>query len=476
MGMYTLGSGNDAWPEFGHDNNGDDVVMAGAGNDLVKGGDGNDTLHGGTGSDTLKGEDGNDSLEGDQRPFPYNHIDSDELRGGTGSDRLRGDDADVPGEVDYLYGEDSQDELFPSLTHRALNNPFAPNDYTTNDAVVDGGPGRDLVSFKGEFGGVRDVMLGDRPAGSNSPYNSLEKFIGTDDDSSRYLRGDDMAQPHDMSDTTPFEMSGRSGNDTLKGAAGGDKIYGDTGLDSLYGNAGNDTLDGGHGNDMLMGGSGNDKLMGGDGNDELMGESGNDNLMGGDGFDKLMGGDGNDKLDGGHASDELHGGAGNDALKGGDGNGWDWLSGGDGRDTLMGGDGCDFLFGDQGMDMLVGGAGNDYLWGGDQADQLTGGLGTDVFRWDADNGATITDWNAGGDQDKIDMREIVREEDFDLALLNIEQYTTDGGNGTDVRLTYGDHPSALVIENVSQDFTISELMDDIYWGADNSFTVLCGLS
>lgn len=468
MGMYSLTSGHDAWPYFGDDNSGDDVVMAMAGNDTVKGGDGSDTLHGGSHNDVLKGEDGNDSLEGD--------VGDDMLLGGSGSDRLRGDDPDVPGGMDSLYGNDSQDELFPSLEHRALDNPFAPNSYMTNDAVVDGGPGRDLVSFEGEFGGVRDVMLGDRPAGSNSPYNSLEKFIGTDDDSSRYLKGDDMAQPHSMSDMTPFEMWGRSGNDTLMGAAGKDKIYGETGHDSLYGNAGNDMLDGGHGNDMLMGGSHNDMLMGRSGNDELMGESGNDNLMGGDGFDKLMGGDGNDKLDGGHASDELHGGAGNDELKGGDGGGWDWMSGGAGGDTLEGGDGCDFLFGDEGMDMLVGGAGNDYLWGGDQADQLTGGLGTDVFRWDAANGGTITDWNYGGDEDKIDMREIVSEEDFDLALVNIEEYTTDSGAGTDVRLTYGGHPSALVIVNVSQDFTISQLMDDIYWGPDNSFTALHALS
>ena len=476
MGMYNLTNGHDAWPYFGDDNGGDDVVMAMAGNDTVKGGDGRDTLHGGTGSDVLKGEDGNDSLEGDQRPFPFNHIDQDTLHGGTGSDRLRGDDADVPGEVDHLYGEDSQDELFPSLTHRALNNPFAPNDFTTNDAVVDGGLGRDLVSFDGEFGGVQDVRLGDQPAGSNSPYNSLEKFIGTDDDSSRYLMGDDMAQPHSMSDETPFEMWGRSGNDTLIGADGRDTIYGETGHDSLSGYGENDMLDGGSGNDMLDGGSGNDMLMGGSGNDMLEGNGGNDNLMGGDGFDKLMGGSGNDKLDGGHASDELHGGAGNDELKGGDGAGWDWMSGGAGRDTLEGGDGCDFLFGDQGMDMLVGGAGNDYLWGGDQADQLTGGLGTDVFRWDADNGGTITDWDHEGDQDKIDMREIVPEADFDLAFLNIEQFTTDVGDGTDVRLTYGNHPSALVIENVSQDFTISQLMDDIYWGPDNTFTALSALS
>ena len=184
-------------------------------------------------------------------------------------------------------------------------------------------------------------------------------------------------------------------------------------------------------------------LEGGNGSDTLEGGPGNDTLVGGDAYDSLLGGDGDDMLDGNTYNDTLIGGGGEDTLKGGTGN--------------------DALYGGPGMDMLEGGAGDDTLWGGDQADQLTGGGGDDIFRWDRDNGGTITDWsNQPGNDDKLDIREIVSQADFDLALVRIERYTTDTGAGTDVRLTYGNHPSALVFENVGQDFTINDLVTDFY--------------
>lgn len=129
------------------------------------------------------------------------------------------------------------------------------------------------------------------------------------------------------------EITGSSGNDTLKGYAGDDTIDGASGNDVLYGGAGNDELDGGAGADRLFGEADNDVLSGGVGNDRLDGGDGNDDLDGGEGNDRLLGGAGNDLLDGGSGNDRLEGGAGDDTLIAGPGR--DKLIGGAGRDTFV---------------------------------------------------------------------------------------------------------------------------------------------
>jgi uncharacterized delta-60 repeat protein len=90
-----------------------------------------------------------------------------------------------------------------------------------------------------------------------------------------------------LSDGSPSNITGTSGNDTLNGTNGDDTING---------LAGNDTLNGGNGNDILNGGEGNDKLNGGNGNDTLTGGNGSDTLVGGAGNDILTGGAGNDNF------------------------------------------------------------------------------------------------------------------------------------------------------------------------------------
>src|SRR6185437_7776380 len=66
----------------------------------------------------------------------------------------------------------------------------------------------------------------------------------------------------DSSVTTPTNVLGGGGSDTL--VAGG-------GTDTLNGSAGNDSLEGGSGNDSLNGGAGNDSLVGGTGSDTMDG-------------------------------------------------------------------------------------------------------------------------------------------------------------------------------------------------------------
>jgi len=81
--------------------------------------------------------------------------------------------------------------------------------------------------------------------------------------------------------TTPVELHGGAGDDTLQGGGGGDILFGEHGNDTLAGNSGHDVLVGGHGNDGLNGGRGNDVLLGGSGLDRLKGDDDWDLLFGG---------------------------------------------------------------------------------------------------------------------------------------------------------------------------------------------------
>ncbi|MFV3127767.1 calcium-binding protein [Niveispirillum sp. KHB5.9] len=94
------------------------------------------------------------------------------------------------------------------------------------------------------------------------------------------------ALPTAATDSTPQDLTGTAGHDTLVGGSG------------------NDTLRGGAGNDLLAGGAGDDLLIGGDGDDTLVGGAGHDTLEGGAGNDTLV-------VD---AQDVAHGGAGADSF------------------------------------------------------------------------------------------------------------------------------------------------------------------
>lgn len=252
---------------------------------------------------------------------------------------------------------------------------------------------------------------------------------------SDYLVGD----IHEVSEND--EIYGYEDNDTLDGLGGNDKLYGGDGLDTLWGFTGNDTLYGQAGNDTLDGGSGNDWLDGGDGNDtasystatagvrieltpethgigqntvgagfdtllnieNLTGSKYNDTLSsegidnitlnGRGGIDslyanysfnfRLNGEAGDDHLVSGHGIGTLNGGAGNDHLESYEGG---VLNGGDGNDVLEAG----YIFsidtilnGDAGDDVLTILQDGGTLNGGSGKDTLTGGLGKDIFDYNA---------------------------------------------------------------------------------------------
>ncbi|MEL6383696.1 MAG: peptidylprolyl isomerase [Cyanobacteria bacterium J06626_18] len=151
----------------------------------------------------------------------------------------------------------------------------------------------------------------------------------------------------------------------LTGTDEDDEISGSDNDDTLIGQLGNDTLLGGAGSDNLNGGDGDDFLDGGAGNDLVDGGAGNNTMFGGSGEDALLGGAGNDVLGGGPDDDIL-------------------ISDGDfdaGNDQMRGGFGNDILIGRKGVDILDGAEGDDLLGAGFLGDTLTGGSGSDTFRY-----------------------------------------------------------------------------------------------
>ena len=173
---------------------GDDELHAGdasggPGDDTLIGGDASDLLVGGDGADTLIGGDGNDRLQGDRR--------------GIARDR------------------------------------------------IDGGPGRDEVTYRGRRGPVAVDLSDPAPDGA------------------------------------PGEGDVLSSVEAIEGGAGDDDLRAGEDDSLLYGRSGDDRLTGGSRRDDLNGGLGDDRLQGGDGADELVGGPGADTAGGGSGDDLI---------------------------------------------------------------------------------------------------------------------------------------------------------------------------------------------
>ncbi len=291
-------------------------------------------------------------------------------------------------------------------------------------------------------------------------------------------------------------VSGGDGNDDLDGSAAtvALQLSGNTGQDTIKGGSGNDSLSGGDDNDQLVAGGGDDAVDGNDGDDALSGEGGNDTLDGGDGTDRLVesadvnltvlaasltgigndvfssieaaeisggisdnvidvsgfagpttvragagddtvtgsvendvlsGEGGDDLINGGNGNDQVCGGNGNDSLNGDDGN--DVLRGEGQDDVLKGGLGRDTLNGNQGNDDIDGGDGNDIAFGGGGADTLRGGDGNDRLRGQSafdvlTGGAGRDTLSGGGGRDRV-----IEANDADFVLRQFRLR----GNGVD---------------------------------------------
>jgi Ca2+-binding RTX toxin-like protein len=119
---------------------------------------------------------------------------------------------------------------------------------------------------------------------ARSRFRSIRVYAGRGDDSVRVDEANGAFTP-----TTPTQLNGQRGNDTLTGGSG------------------TDTLNGGDGNDNLVGGSGAETLIGGDGNDAVDGNQGADVAFLGAGDDRFT-------WDPGDGSDIVEGQSGHDAM------------------------------------------------------------------------------------------------------------------------------------------------------------------
>ncbi|MBD9649753.1 type I secretion C-terminal target domain-containing protein [Ensifer sp. ENS09] len=202
---------------------------------------------------------------------------------------------------------------------------------------------------------------------------------------------------------------------------------------------------------LIYGTSGNDTLTGGALDDTIIGRAGNDVINGGGGHDTLRGGAGNDRIDGGAGADLLDlsdatagvtltltqsssdttvnltsVGLGTDIYRNIEG-----LIGSDFNDSLTGSTSNDQLYGGGGADTISGGGGNDMLYGGAGSDHMTGGGGGDTFVIGSDAPGiadVITDYNHG-DQDAVDLSELLGNLASDTTLQNNYVRVQDAGSG-----------------------------------------------
>ena len=202
---------------------------------------------------------------------------------------------------DRVMGGDGSDIIYLAAGDDAAYVEVAD---LTEDAVIDGGEGTDMLSFYAEY-----------------QYSSAIGY------------GVSTAVTIDMTslgNATNFEnLEGTKQDDTLTGDTQANSIYGAGGSDTIYGGAGNDTLTG----DVMW-----TQQVESEGNG---GNPGNDILYGQAGDDVLIGNNGDDTLDGGEGADTLTGGNGTDTFV---------IRAGDGGDTITDfADGTDLI----GMDGLV---------------------------------------------------------------------------------------------------------------------------
>jgi len=422
-------------------------LTGGAGADTLNAGAGNDTIEGLAGDDELSGGDGGDLLVPGSGE---NTID-----GGFGDDTLDYSGAasglEVNLAVSYALGGAVYDYVFniENVTATAFADEVRG---TIADNRLDGGAGRDLVSYVHAIGGVA-VNLALSTA-QDTGADGVDILLNFED-----VTGSDFA------DT----LVGTVFNNQLTGGDGDDSLAGDDGADNLIGGTGSDVLDGGAGNDTLEGSSGSDVLVGGNGNDVLASYSVSTSDSS---ASTLDGGAGNDTLGGstqadlylfglGHGVDTINEGlvttAGiDDIVRYAMGvlssdvtvtrSGVDlWLSHSNGVDKIkvanffsnvdlryavervefadgtvwtrdqlttwaspQGTAGNDTLAGTDGVESITGGSGNDSIFGYGSADTIAGQAGADTIDGGVGNDSITGDSEAdslsGGDgDDRIDV-------------------------------------------------------------------------
>jgi Ca2+-binding RTX toxin-like protein len=201
------------------------AIAGGAGNDHLQadvqattldGGPGDDRLDGGTGNDALLGGDGNDQIEG--------RAGADAIDGGAGDDLLSGD-GNAPAAGDRIEGGPGYDRIESDWSVSDYGAAQQPVAVTLGGGADDGraGEGDDIT-------GVEKVIS-----------HAGGKLVGTD--AGEYLEAFQVS--------SPVQIAGNGGDDTLRGGDG---------ADTVDGGAGNDDIDAGFGDDTITGGPGQDHI------------------------------------------------------------------------------------------------------------------------------------------------------------------------------------------------------------------------
>ena len=477
---------------FGDDTlNGDagiDIISGGMGNDTIHGGDdddillgqnGNDNLYGGAGDDTMTGGNGNDT-------FFITDLAEITTNGDHITDFNVGDEIDLSGITSLNFiGPELFSGTADEVRYKFENGTTVIEVDSTGDGLVDHQIVIDNQSIHlKETSAGSNIIIVDL----NSPYiigTPLDDVIngGSSDDIILGRQGNDTISGMAGNDI----LKGEGGNDTYIYTSGLDLFEESSGIETIQFGSGvsvydltiadsgaNDTLitlnsgtdeillqDNVHVNvnlhfenlsfenglvldftdysnwqwgtsafELIVGNGNDNTILGGAGNDNLKGKGGNDQIDGGDGNDKIWGGAGDDYIFGGLGLDTLRGESGNDTLVGSSDN--DTLYGGTDDDILNGGIGSGFdnLFGDAGNDILYATAGNDFL---------RGGTGSDIFIFDditdfaGTAAATIKagfDSNASGDNDVLDIMDIIDFNSSTDTLSNFVSLTDNGSNTT----------------------------------------------
>lgn len=332
----TAGNGDDN--AFG--GTGVDSIDLGAGNDFGFGGEGNDTVYGGAGNDNLFGEStfetqngvtGNDQLYGgDGDDFLRGGLGDDYLDGGSGSDRASY--YAIPGAVrvdlriqgtaqntlaggwdtlvnvenvagsefaDVLIGNQNANWFWSHGGADIISGNAGDDTFwlpSGDGAVVSGGQGFDVISFRGR---VDDT--GTDTGGVTYTIGNGTQDIGRGLVTSNSIEGAEGSEFNDTlnGNNQDNQLSGFTGDDVVNGGGGDDLIYGDHSIREVGENVlaydysdpayvGNDTLSGGGGDDLIYGNAGDDVINGDGGADTIVGGAGADLINGGSGADTFV--------------------------------------------------------------------------------------------------------------------------------------------------------------------------------------------
>lgn len=397
-------------------------------------GAGNDTFRTGKGADSVDGGDGFDTLD-------FSHINNGiSVNLGTGTALGTGVGSDFGlTNFEAVIGTAHTDVI----TGSADDNTFFA---TAGGDAIFGGGGSDTYDASGQTGALEV----DLSPGAGNPY-AVGEGIGL---------------------TTLIgitNVTGGSGNDTIRGSSAANVLSGGLGVDTLRGLDGNDTLNGGDGDDVLIGGAGKDSLFGGAGADRFVYNTVSDSAVG-DSRDVIADWGVGDKIDlssfdanstlGGRQGFTFIGygvadrAVGQGELKAYQVNGKTYLVGGvdaDGQadfqieingshmlnaDSFLGLDRV-VLVGNSASNTLLGSSGNDILTGGGGRDLMNGGAGSDTFVYlsatDSAVGVTrdlIEGWDGS---DKIDLSAIDAvaslggNQDFEFLGLGVSDRTIGEG-------------------------------------------------